>query len=371
MNTNHDRKNNQIFDTVNGFFSKKMNKAHIRLICLLITALCKAKTVCYSALAHCFDSLAKSDSCLRRIQRFFAEFDLSHDLIARFLYSLLPASGKKVLLIDRTNWKFGQTDINVFMLAIAHEGVAYPLMFTMLPKRGNSNSMERIALLQRYVNLFGTDSIDCLLADREFVGEKWIGWLNDNRIRYHIRIKENFWVDNPGRGDRAKAHWLFQGLKVGQRMCLPGIHYIKGQACYLSASRVKGWDGTPELQLIVSFNQPDIAVETYRRRWEVETMFRGMKSAGFNIEDTHLTDLQRIEKLLLLVMIAFVWCYDVGEYVHRNIREITVKTHGRKAKSIFRYGLDIVTEFLIRDRNDYNIPIPAFLSISNPLRNSA
>lgn len=341
------------------------------MICLLIAALCKAKTVCYSALAHCFDSLAKSDSCLRRIQRFFAEFDLSHDLIARFLYTLLPAKGKKVLLIDRTNWKFGQTDINIFMLAIAHEGVAYPLMFTMLPKRGNSNSLERIALLQRYVNLFGADSIDCLLADREFVGEKWIGWLNENRIRYHIRIKENFWVDNPHRGDRAKAHWMFQGLKVGQRTCLPGIHYIKGQACYLSASRVKGRDGTPELQVIVSFNRPDEAVETYRRRWEVETMFRAMKTAGFNIEDTHLTDLQRIEKLLLIVMIAFVWCYDVGEYVHRNIREITVKTHGRKAKSIFRYGLDIVTEFLIRNRNDYNIPIPAFLSTPNPLRNSA
>ncbi len=93
----------------------------------------------------------------------------------------------------------------------------------------------------------------------------------------------------------------------------------------------------------------------------------GIKSAGFNIEDTHLTDLDRIGKLLLLVMIAFVWCYDVGEYVHRNIREIKVKIHGRKSKSIFRYGLDIVTEFLLRDRNDYVIPIPAFLSIANPL----
>ena len=67
----------------------------------------------------------------------------------------------------------------------------------------------------------------------------------------------------------------------------------------------------------------------------------------------HLTDLDRIGKMLLLVMIAFVWCYDVGEYVHRNINEIIVKTYGRKAKSIFRYGLDIVTEFLVRERNDY------------------
>lgn len=149
-----------------------------------------------------------------------------------------------------------------------------------------------------------------------------------------------------------------------------GIHYIKGQACYLSVRRVKGRDGMPELQVIVSFNRPDEAVETYRRRWEAKTMFRAMKSAGLNIEDTHLTDLQRIENLLLMVMIAFVWCYDVGECVHRNIRGIVVKTHGRKAKS-FRYGLVIVTDFLIRNRNAYNILIPAFPSTSNPLMNNA
>jgi hypothetical protein len=71
MNTNHDCKNNEIFDALNDFFSKKINKAHIRLICLFITALCKAKTVCFGLLANCFDSPAKAESCLRRIQRFF------------------------------------------------------------------------------------------------------------------------------------------------------------------------------------------------------------------------------------------------------------------------------------------------------------
>ncbi len=52
--------------------------------------------------------------------------------------------------------------------------MAYPLMFSMLPKKGNSNTKERIALLQRYIRLFGANSIDCLLADREFVGEHWM-----------------------------------------------------------------------------------------------------------------------------------------------------------------------------------------------------
>ena len=37
----------------------------------------------------------------------------------------------------------------------------------------------------------------------------------------------------------------------------------------------------------------------------------------------------------------------------------------RKAKSIFRYGLDIVTEFLMRGRNEYKIPIFNLSTIVN------
>jgi len=53
--------------------------------------------------------------------------------------------------------------------------------------------------------LFGIDTIECLLADREFVGDKWIAYLNFNRIRYHIRIRENFWIAIPRNGHRVKA----------------------------------------------------------------------------------------------------------------------------------------------------------------------
>jgi len=49
-------------------------------------------------------------------------------------------------------------------------------------------------------------------------------------------------------------------------------------------------------------NKPEDAVEIYRQRGQIETMFKAMKSAGFNIEATHLSDIERIEKLLLIVM---------------------------------------------------------------------
>ena len=89
----------------------------------------------------------KSDSSLRRIQRFIANYSLDSDFIARLVFSLLPKQKRHILSIDRPNWKFGQTDINIFMLGVVYQGVEFPLLFTMLAKRGNSNSQERIDLL--------------------------------------------------------------------------------------------------------------------------------------------------------------------------------------------------------------------------------
>ena len=58
------------------------------------------------------------------------------------------------------------------MLGIAYKNVAFPLIFSLLNKKGNSNSEERISLIDRFTKLFGKDCIDCIMADREFVGEK-------------------------------------------------------------------------------------------------------------------------------------------------------------------------------------------------------
>jgi len=39
-------------------------------------------------------------------------------------------------------------------------------------KGGNSNTAERIALVESFIKIFGVESIEHLLADREFIGKK-------------------------------------------------------------------------------------------------------------------------------------------------------------------------------------------------------
>ena len=351
MNTRSESKNSILTNTLVQIFENEMNLARIKFFGLFISALCRVQTVCFEKLAVAFDSNVKSDSSLRRIQRFMSEYCLNTNLLARLVFALLPHKPPYRLAMDRTNWKFGTSNINVLVIAIVYQGVAFPILFKMMPKFGNSSTSERIGIMQRFIDLFGIDSIDCLLADREFVGDKWIAYLNLNRIRYHIRIRENFWVTIPRNGHRVKAFWLFNNLKINQYMFLYGIVNVNGQLCYLSASKVKNKKGIPELQIIVSFNKPDEAQSLYKERWQIETAFRALKTSGFNIEDSHLTDMERLNKLFALVIIAFVWAYKAG--IHLNaIYPIKINKHGRKAKSLFKYGLTFLANALFS--NDIN-----------------
>lgn len=353
-------KGSDLFSILREHFGKSMNLARIKAMAMVICSLCKVQTVTYAKLASGFETKAEASSSLRRIQRLIAECVIGSDIIAKLILKLLPVKGPYSLSMDRTNWKYSSTNINILTLAVIYDGMAFPVLFKMLDKRGNSSTTERIELIDRFMSIAGDDSIKHLMADREFVGSEWLNYLNASRIRYHIRIRENFIVRRHER--EFKAHWLFHGLRIGECKHLRGIYYVNGQPCYLSGSRVKNNERIPELQILVSLCDAKESLDMYRQRWQIETCFKALKSGGFDIEATHVRDLDRLANLFSIVMLAYTWCYLIGIYIHENIRPIKVLKHGRRAVSLFRYGLDYVHQCLVNHTNRYNIDLFKFLS---------
>jgi len=229
--TNASAKSNELNSVLSSHFQGKINLARIKLISHFIIALCKVQTVTFDKLSNAFETSADSKSSLRRIQRFIADYTLDADIIARLIFSLLPSKEKLILSIDRTNWKFGESNINIFMLGIVYKGVAFPLLFTMLDKRGNSNIRERINLVNRFIRLFGKDVIQSIVADREFVGDSWLEFLNREKIKYYIRIRNNFKVELPHKNKTIKAWHLFNTYEINKFVYYPKIVRINGQLC--------------------------------------------------------------------------------------------------------------------------------------------
>ena len=355
---------NQILPVMQEHFGKSMNLARIKLMAMMMHALCVVQTVSLHKLAAAMPSDVGRDSNMRRLQRFLAHYALNLDLIAKMIFSLLPVKTGLVLSMDRTNWKFGETNINILMLGVTYKGVAFPLIFKLMDKRGNSNQEERIKLVERFISLFGKDCIKCLVADREFVGKDWIGWLNTHRIRYYIRIRQNFWIRNPKSSEDARACWLFNGIRLGEESCYRKPYLLKGEYVYLAAARLRNSQGEPELQILICYNRPDEALSTYKERWQIETCFRAMKSSGFDIEATHLNDIKRITRLVAMVCIALVWAYLVGEHKDLNIKPIRILNNGYRAKSLVKYGLEEIADILSRPWRKPDFDIFKFLSCS-------
>ncbi len=310
------------------------NQARIAFLANFLVALISKETVNLVKIAKAFKGTSKPESSYKRIKRFLRSFSMDFEAVSKFLASFLPSDEKWLLCLDRTNWKFGKLDINILMLAVARKGVAIPLFWTFLGKRGNSNTQERIEIMERFLKVFGKDKIDCLTADREFVGAVWTAFLKNSGVPFRIRTKKDSLVPNAAGSRLMRIELLFRGLRVGEAMILRKPRTVFGLELWVVALRIRG-----DYVFLLTDENPGSALEDYKKRWEIETLFGCLKTRGFNLEDTHLQEYERISKLLALISIAFCWSHALGEWIV-EAKPIKLKKHGRKAISVFRCGLD-------------------------------
>ena len=312
-----------------------MNAARFHCFVSIIISLLKVRTVNLVELADGFPGKAKKASKYKRIQRFFQSFSFDYAMIAHFVVQLLGIKNMAwVLTMDRTNWKFGKANINILTVGIAYKGAAFPILWMLLPKRGNSNTRERIKIIDRFIKIFGASKIHCLTGDREFIGHQWFSYLLNNINNFRMRIKENTLVTN-SRGIPVNAKTLFRHLNPGEWEVLDGKRIVMGHELFVVG--LKQPNG--EYVILATPEEPEKAMEEYKQRWEIETLFGCLKTRGFRFESTHITEPDRISRLVAVLAIVFAWCHVIGEWAHER-EPIRIKKHGRKVISIFRYGLD-------------------------------
>ena len=93
-------------------------------------ALFRVEKVNLDKLTSVFANQAQSASSSKRLTRFFRDLVIDFDAIARAVVSWSQIPEPWTLSLDRTNWCFGTLNINILLLGIVHEGVAYPVIKT-------------------------------------------------------------------------------------------------------------------------------------------------------------------------------------------------------------------------------------------------
>ncbi|TPM71674.1 IS4 family transposase [Mesorhizobium sp. B2-3-3] len=334
-----------LIETLSRHFA--LRNSRLETLTVLIIGLVQGRTVNLSHVASHFPGVAQHGSNYRRLQRFFQSIRLDQALVAQIVVRMLNLSRPKYLALDRTNWRVGCKDINILMLAIVTRRFRVPLLWSVLDHQGNSNSGQRIELMQRYLSLFGAASIELLLADREFIGVDWVKFLMENKVPFAIRVKAGqrvaladgrLWTINSLLRKRRESRAIstFQASLPDATATLS-----------FAAKWIDGRKGQEGEWLVVMTNNPNAkaAIRAYKNRWAVECLFADAKTRGFNIEDTRMTAPDKIDTLTAILAIAITWAYRCATHT-MGMKAIKRKVHGRRQKSWFRTGLDTLRAWI-------------------------
>ncbi|AFZ66659.1 IS4 family transposase [Deinococcus peraridilitoris] len=326
----------------------------------VVTALIQARSTKHARLALHLPGHASSSVKLRRVERCLHDPQLDQDVFLKLLLPLLP-DDKLVMTMDRTNWEYGEADLNVLVLGVVLEGFTLPLVWTALPHGGSSDTRTRERLVARLLKVLPAKQWRVLVADREFVGREWFAFLRRRGVKRCLRIRGDSRVDDL----RLDEGWAY--VEPGQVVGLLEKANIYGQVMQLVVTR------TPEGELLALAT--DLKIDetrgVYHLRWSVESTFSAQKSRGFDLEASAMTKPARLERLVGVVTLAMAWCLRIGTWCHEQ-RPIKRKKHGRRAVSLVKYGLERLAAALRWGTSDRTIllslvmqPFPA------PIQHSA
>jgi len=306
-----------------------------------ILAMIKSKKVQFSELAFHLNPEAKTESNIRRIQAFFQQYDFDYERISVLLACFLP-TGKVRVCLDRTEWDFGLCQVNILAVRVHCKGVGIPVYFEMLDNHsGCSKYLDRITLLEKVVNLLGVTRIEAVIADREFIGQKWYNYLLNSGLSFYLRLPKSTLLTVNGLTKRA-ADFLTDRYSCQLDQVKIGPYYL---------SVAMGKDKLSADPLIVLTNTfAHQAIHAYKKRWSIEVFFQSIKRRGFDLESSHLQSLEKLKKLFALVCIAYHLCLQVAIEYHHKVQKIRTQKNGYKINSFFRKGLDVLRQILMNQK---------------------
>jgi hypothetical protein len=244
--------------------------------------------------------------------------DAMHGVVGR-----LVKRRKKPVLVG-----FDWTELRGFctlMAAAALKGRAIPRVWASYPQGvlyKSQNNLEE-GLLRVLRTMIPAEVPVILLADRGFGRTELARTCQFLGFHYVIRIRPDVWIEHPDfRGKlldypvhRGVCRWL---ANVQYRQHKPvRQHVVVRWKLGLPEKRDEPWF------LMTDLRRPPLALsELYARRMTIEELFRDDKSRrnGYALRATQLTRAERIDRLLLILALAYILLVGLGLRARRRYR---------------------------------------------------
>jgi DDE family transposase len=254
-----------------------------------------------------------------------------------------------VLVMDGSSVGRGCTAL---MLHVVYKGRALPLAWRVrhAPK-GHFPEELHIALVKLISGLIPAGTQVVLLGDGECDGTRLQQTLQQAGWSYACRTATStvaMWEGEPFRLDALGAC-----LKPGRLVELQEVYCTReayGPIMVLCCW-AKGYQ--EPLYLVSNMMTAEEACRWYEKRFRIETFFSDQKSRGFHLHKSHISDPQRLSRLLIAACLAYIWIIYLGSLCEKDGWREHLHRKKRCDLSLFQLGLRVLEHFLNEE-----LPLP-------------
>ena len=346
-----------------------LSEPQLKMLANVPVAALRAEHCQLHRLAEFLPGEAKLDSKTARIRDFLANKRLTRKMFYNcWLPMAIEAFAKDAditLIGDET--AIG-SQYRAMMISLAYDGRAVPLICRVYYAQSsedypNEGQVRMIVDMLKQVRRFVPADREVIVQADRGIGNSpalckaidKMGWYFCFRIPRNVKLHTEFAKLLP-----------IELAKPGECVSLSGKVFVsRGNI----PANVRMWWGEDKAEpWIVITNHPNLCPKDYNKRNWIEQSFRDFKSNGFQLSSSRLRSPDRIERLLMILMIAMGIAIDLGLFARKVAKTARKQRRGKDgamgwARSVYKEGLRFFKTKLAHRRN---LPETDFLMPMRP-----
>jgi DDE family transposase len=325
---------------------------HLTTLAALISGIVGSKSTQLPSVATKIPDGTKPDSRVKRLTRWLDnERILEEVYFLPYAESLLRHLALETLVLVMDGSVVGRGCV-ALMLHVIYKGRALPLAWRVRQgPKGHFPEELHIALVNLMRACLPEEAQVVFLGDGEFDGTTLQETLNEAGWCYVCRTAQN--TVATWEGETFRLDTLGACSKPGTLIALQEGQMTRDAygPVMLLCCWAKGYQAP--LYLVSNMDTAEEACRYYQKRFRIETFFADQKSRGFHIHKSHMSDPQRLSRLLIAACLAYIWIVYLGALCETGGWRERIHRRKRCDLSLFQLGLRILEHFLNED-----LPIP-------------
>ena len=324
---------------------------HLNTLAGLISGIVGSRRTNLPAIAAKVPDGTKRESRVKRFSRWIKNERISAEMYflpyADVLLAGLAAVRTLCLVMDGS--EVGRNCM-ALVVSVIYKKRALPIAWIVVQgSKGHFPEETHVQLLEQVHKIVPEGADVIFLGDGEFDGITLQATIDGCGWEYVCRTAKNARLGADG--DR----FSFQAVVVqpGECIDLPDVTFTLQD--YGPVLAIAWWEAGYEEPIYLVTNM-ELAAEAcywYAKRFRIETFFSDQKSRGFNLHKSHISDPERLARLMIAACLAYIWIVYLGVMAKRDGWVKIIHRTDRCDLSLFQLGLNLLEHFL-----NEHLPIP-------------